>query len=205
MVDSSGSLQVAEVLSLESRQASDPQATKKPVCRDQGHLDKRGCSLAITQMGEWGGHAGASARRLQLRVTTPLASTAIIHLLTSFQKLRFDDARPGANQNGPVVVRKGSLATRYREPTTPLFLQAPDRAREKRRCRSRRTAASAPGFTSCREKTAKMHLNSAWNRRPDSGLRTQDSGLRLPGDRSRRAQSPKCPPRQRSSADRWWH
>ena len=57
-------------------------------------------------MCEWDGHAGASARRLQLRVTTPLASTAIIHLLTSFQNIGVTIHGPGANQNGPILVRK---------------------------------------------------------------------------------------------------
>ncbi len=64
------------------------------------HLDRRGCSRAITRMCEWGGHAGASARRLQLRVTTPLASTAIFHLLTSFQNF-------GLTIPDPVPTRRG--------------------------------------------------------------------------------------------------
>jgi hypothetical protein len=44
-----------------------------------------GLFARIIWMSEWGSHAEASARRLQLRVTTPLASTAIFHLVTSFQ------------------------------------------------------------------------------------------------------------------------
>ena len=44
-----------------------------------------GLLARIIWMSEWGSHAKASARRLQLRVTTPLASTAIFHLVTSFQ------------------------------------------------------------------------------------------------------------------------
>ena len=81
-------------------------------------------------MGEWGGHAEASARRLQLRVTTPLASTAIFHLLTSFQNFGVTIPGPGANQKGPVLVRKGSFATRHREPTGLLSFRIEDSARE---------------------------------------------------------------------------
>ena len=95
---------------------------KKPVCRDQGHLDRRGClARKHRRCASGGGHAEASARRLLLRVTTPLASTAIIHCSPPFN-LWFDDVQPGANQNGPVFVRKGSFATRHREPTEILSL-----------------------------------------------------------------------------------
>ncbi len=61
-------------------------------------------------MCEWGGHTEVSARRLQLRVSTPLASTAIIHLLTSFQNGPTIHS-PGANQKRPFLVLK-SLSRR---------------------------------------------------------------------------------------------
>ncbi len=65
-----------------------------------------------------------------LRVTTPLASTARFHLLTSFQKHGWTIFRPGANQKGRKIVRKGSFATRHREPTDPLFLREKSPTRE---------------------------------------------------------------------------
>ncbi len=83
---------------------------EKPACRDQGNLDRRGCYLAISLMCEWGGHTEVSARRLELRVSTPLASTAIIHLLTSFQNGSTIDGS-GANQKEPSLVLK-SLSRR---------------------------------------------------------------------------------------------
>ena len=67
-----------------------------------------------------------------LRVTTPLASTAKFHLLTSFQNHGLTIRDPGANQNGSKIVRKGSIATRNRETTVALSPAAKWRAREKR-------------------------------------------------------------------------
>lgn len=67
-----------------------------------------------------------------LRVTTPLASTAKFHLLTSFQNHGLTILDPGANQNESKIVRKRSIATRDRETTEVLSLAAKGRAREKR-------------------------------------------------------------------------
>ena len=106
-------------------------STKNPVCRDQGASRQTGLYLALSLgWASGGGHAEASARRLQLRVTTPLASTAIFHLLTSFQNFGVTIPDPGANQKGPVLVRKGSFATRHREPTGLLSFRIEDSARE---------------------------------------------------------------------------
>ena len=52
--------------------------------------------------------------------STPLASTAIIHLLTSFQNIGVTIHSPGANQKELFLVLKKSFATRYREPTQAL-------------------------------------------------------------------------------------
>ena len=117
----------------------------RPRSSRQTGLFARNCLIC-----EWGGHAEASARRLLLRVTTPLASTAIIHCSPPFN-LWFDDFRPGANQNGPVIVRKGSFATRHREPTTPLFL--PSQAPARQECRCRRTTTKNRRFGFARSAT----------------------------------------------------
>lgn len=57
-------------------------------------------------MNEWGDHAEASVRRLLLTVITPLARTAIIHLLTSLRFIGLTVNGPGANQSGPFAVLK---------------------------------------------------------------------------------------------------
>ncbi len=57
-------------------------------------------------MNEWGDHAEASVRRLLLTVITPLASTAIFHLLTSLRFIGLTVHDPGANQSGPFAVLK---------------------------------------------------------------------------------------------------
>lgn len=62
------------------------QRIKKTRRSDQGASNLRAFNSQISYMddSERGGRAVATARRRKLRVTTPLASTAIIHSITSF-------------------------------------------------------------------------------------------------------------------------
>ena len=146
-------------------------------------------------MCEWGGHAEASARRLQLRVTTPLASTAIIHLLTSFQS-RFDALRPGCQPEGAASRTEGSFATRYREPTPLLFFPIKCPAREKS---VRRRGYDGRGWRKVRER------KRSFSRSGKCGPRGQligRGGALTRVDRFRIAQSIGCLRRRSCSAGR---
>ena len=105
---------------------------KKPPAETKVHFDGRNLSRVIViDDREWGGRAVASARRLWLRVTTPLASTAIIHLITSFQKTWLDDYSVQVpTRTDRAVVRKGSVATRHCDPTASLSPEKSVRTRE---------------------------------------------------------------------------
>lgn len=95
---------------------------KKPVRRDQGNLNERDCLLAIKR---WrvGWLCRSSSPPTVLRVTTPLASTANFHLLTSFQ-IGSANANPVANQNGEAFTQKQSVAMRHHD-TTPVLSPIP--------------------------------------------------------------------------------
>ncbi len=100
----------------------------------------------------------ASARRLSTTGYHPVgkySNNPLGHLLCIFC---LTIPGPGANQKEPVIVRKGSIATRDRDPTISLSLQGERSAREisrgvldntaARPCRLMKTAPQTIGFAS---------------------------------------------------------